>query len=123
GLDFTGGLGPPPAPLRRLLPVYTRGAELVPVATLATRRTGVLVRDLDGPVAEVALDRVSVLEGRHVVQQFREVEAVGSDEEALHRVGALLEASGAKPGAGRPKLFRALGLDVPDEPEPLSASA
>src|SRR5215831_17060776 len=60
-LEFPGSTGPPPEPLRRLLPVYTRGAELVPVATLATRRTGVLVRDLDGPVAEVALDRVSVL--------------------------------------------------------------
>jgi CHAD domain-containing protein len=119
-VEFPGTPDPPPDPLRKLLPLYTRGAELVPVATLATRRSGVLVQDLDGPVAEVVLDRLSVLEGRHVVRQFREVEVelVGGDEDVLHRVGALLEASGAKPRDGRPKLFRALGLDAPEAPRP-----
>ena len=124
-VEFPGTPGPPPAALRRLLPVYTRGAELQPVATLATRRAGVLVRDLDGPVAEVVLDRVSVLDGRQVVQQFREVEVelVGDDEDVLHRVGVLLEAAGARPTAGRPKLFRVLGLPVPDAPRPPATSA
>jgi CHAD domain-containing protein len=124
-VDFPGTQGPPPAPVQGLLPVYTRGAELLPVATLATRRSGVLVRDLDGPVAEVVLDRVSVLENRHVVQQFREVEVslVGGDEDVLHRLGFLLEGAGAKPNPGRPKLFRALGLDVPSPPARPDASA
>jgi CHAD domain-containing protein len=123
--EFPGTPGPPPDPVRKLLPVYTRGAELVPIATLATRRSGVLVRDLEGPVAEVVLDRVSVLDGQRVAQRFREVEIelVGNDEDVLHRVGVLLEASGAKPRAGRPKLFRALGLDAPEAPPPPSASA
>src|SRR5262249_19572167 len=42
------GRGPSMTPLstlRNLLTVYARGAELVPIATLATRRSGVVVKD------------------------------------------------------------------------------
>src|SRR5262245_12630604 len=87
--------GPPtavPPELCRLVSVYTRGAEPAPVATLLTRRSGVLVRDLQGPVAEVVLDSVSVFEERRVVQRFREVkvELVGRDEQALEHLGSTL---------------------------------
>ena len=120
-----GAPGPPPEALGQLLPVYTRGAELVPVATLATRRSGMLVRGIEGPVARVVLDRVSVLDGPDGMQQFREIEVepLGKDEEALDRLGVLLEASGARPGLSHPQLFRAIGLDPPREPAAPSASA
>src|SRR5262249_18497437 len=71
------GSGPPskvPDELRRLLRVYTGEADLVPIATLRTRRTGVLVRERGKPVAEVVLDSVAVLDGRMVKRRFREVE-------------------------------------------------
>src|SRR5262249_24581523 len=66
--------GPPPDQVRQLLRVDPHGAELVVIATLATRRSGVLVRDLDGPAAEVILDRVSVVDGEGAAQRFGEVE-------------------------------------------------
>jgi CHAD domain-containing protein len=120
GIDVkcAGAAVPPPDQIRKLLPVYTRGAELAAIATLASRRSGVLVRDARGPAAEVVLDRVSVVEGRAIAQRFGEVEVelLGDDEETLERLGTLLETSGAKPGTGRPTLFRALGLDYPEAP-------
>ncbi|HXJ78647.1 MAG TPA: CYTH and CHAD domain-containing protein [Candidatus Methylomirabilis sp.] len=124
-VELPGAAGPPPEAINKILLAYARGAELLPVATLAARRSGVLVRDLDSPVAEVVLERVSVLEDGHVAQQFREIEVrlIGHDEDVLQRLGALLEGSGAKPTATRPKLFRALGLDLPEAPPSPDARA
>ena len=114
-----------PPELGRLLSVYTRGADLAPIATLLTRRSGVLVRDLRGPVAEVVLDSVSVFEDRRIVQRFREVEIelVGGDEQALEHLGDALRAAGATDSDGRPKVFRALGLDLSVDHKPLAESA
>jgi enamine deaminase RidA (YjgF/YER057c/UK114 family) len=52
-----------------------------------------------------------------------EVELVGGEADVLQRLGVLLEAAGAKPMPGRPKLFRALGLEALVEPPLLDASA
>lgn len=115
----------PPDEVRRLLAVYIRGATLTPIATLLTRRSGELVRDLRGPVAEVVLDSVSVFEGRRVAQRFREVEVelVGGTEQDLQHIGAMLRAAGARESDGRPKVFRALGLDFSEEAKPLESPA
>jgi len=114
-----------PLELLRLLSVYIRGATLTPIATLLTRRSGVLVRDLRGPVAEVVLDSVSVFEDRRVTQRFREVEVelVGGDERSLEHLGAMLRAAGATDGDGRPKVFRVLGLDYSSDGKPLGPTA
>jgi CHAD domain-containing protein len=124
-LEARGGTAEPPAEVRRLLAVYTRGEALAPMATLLTRRSGVTVHDLRGPVAEVVLDSVSVREGRRVTQRFREleVELKGGTEEDLDRIGAVLRAAGARDSDARPKVFRALGLDLPPEAKPLDPSA
>jgi len=61
-----------------------------------------------------------------VAQRFREVEVelLGSGtEQDLQHIGALLRAAGARESDGRPKVFRALGLDVAAEPKPLDSSA
>ena len=125
-LEMRGSAAEPPPDVRRLLAVYTRDAALAPIATLLTRRSGVLVSDLRGPVAEVVLDSVSVFEGKRVAQRFREVEVelVGKGtEQDLQHIGALLRAAGARDGDGRPKVFRAVGLDLPDESKALDPSA
>ena len=65
----------------------------MPVATLRTRRAGVLVREHGKPVAEVVLDSVAVLDGRKVKRRFREVEVelVGAgDERVLERLATVL---------------------------------
>jgi CHAD domain-containing protein len=114
-LEWPGTPSQIPDELEHLLRVYTRQAKLVPVATLRTRRAGVLVSEHGQPVAEVVLDSVSVLDGRKVKRQFREVEVelVGrGDDRVLERLGAVLRANGATESAGTPKVFRALGLDI-----------
>jgi CHAD domain-containing protein len=114
-LEVPGRAGSPPDDLRDLVAPYVRGAALVPVATLRTRRRTTRVRDLAGPVADVVLDDVQVVEGRRAVRRFREVEIeqIGGDEAAFERVAAAVRGAGATAGDGRPKLFRALGLPAP----------
>jgi CHAD domain-containing protein len=111
-LEAPGPASPVPDEFKELLTVYTRGSSLAAVATLRSRREGVRVRDLEGPVADVVLDAVQVLDGRRVVRRFREVEVelTGGDEAALERLGGMLREAGASDGDGRPKLFKALGL-------------
>ena len=125
-LELPGSSSRMPDELGRLLRVYTREADLGPIATLRTRRTGVLVRERGRPVAEVVVDSVGVLDGRKVKRRFREVEVelVGTGDEAvLERLGALLRAGGATESEGTPKVFRALGLDVSVEVKPPGPSA
>jgi CHAD domain-containing protein len=119
-----------PAELVSLLTANHRGAALEPAVTIRTLRRAYELRDRSGAVlAEVADDTVSVLDGRKVVGQFREVELERRDGGAklLDKVDAALQAAGAKRGALVPKQARALGEratappDLP-VPEPLPAS-
>jgi CHAD domain-containing protein len=93
-----------------LLVAFLRGRELRQVARLRTRREVVLA---DG--AEIVDDSVAVLEGQRITRRFREleVELVGGDEATLLRLRDELERAGATEGELRPKLYRALDLDVP----------
>ena len=125
-LEWPGSPSRLPEGLERLLGVYTRGATLGPVATLRTRRTGVLVSEHGKPVAEVVLDSVAVVDGRKVKRRFREaeIELVGrGDERVLERLAAVLRENGATESAGTPKVFRALGLDVEVDATPPDPSA
>jgi CHAD domain-containing protein len=107
--------GPPARPPQRfvgLLVAYLRGAELVRVARLRTRRQGLRA---DG--AEVVDDSVAVLDGQRVTSRFREleVELIDGDEEVLRRLERALRDAGAEPGAFKPKLYRVLDLTYPPE--------
>ena len=101
-----------PAEVRDLLKARTRGAPLSAVATLRTRRSGVVVRGAGGDVAEVVRDSVEVLDGGRPVRVFDEIEAelVGGDAKALKQLERRLRDAGACDGDGRPKLFQALDL-------------
>jgi len=109
----------PPAQMVDLVAVWAHGAPLGPVATLRSRRQGVLVRDARGPVAEVVLDSVQVLSGPSAVKRFREIEVelTGGDEADLERLEQALRAAGATDGDGRPKLLRALDIEPAPPPE------
>jgi CHAD domain-containing protein len=115
----------PPAQMVDLVTVLARGAPLVPVAILRSRRQGVLVRDARGPVAEVVLDSVQVLSGSSTVKRFREIEVelTGGDESDLERLEQALRAAGATDGDGRPKLLRALDIEPAPPPEPTPPEA
>lgn len=112
-LEQPGPPARPPAEMLALLQAHLRGASLVPVARLRTRRAGVRAQG-----AEIVEDQVAVLDGPRVARRFREleVELVGGDERALRRLEKALRRAGAEPGELRPKLYRALDLAPPPEP-------
>jgi CHAD domain-containing protein len=124
-LPVAGGADAPPAELVDLVTAWSRGEPLMPVATLRTWRQGVLVREHHGPVAEVVLDAVRVLEGPSKGARFREIEVerLGGDEADLARIAQALRAAGATDGDGRPKLLQALGLEPAGPPAPAPPEA
>jgi inorganic triphosphatase YgiF len=65
-VEVAGGPAGAPPEVDRILAGLLRGAPVTPIATLRTRRVGVLVRDLAEGFAEVVVDRVAVLEGARV---------------------------------------------------------
>ncbi|MFD0905089.1 CYTH and CHAD domain-containing protein [Actinomadura sediminis] len=109
-----------PARLAGLVAVHTRGAELLPVATLETRRTVVVLRDADGAaVAEVADDLVSAYRAEgDEPRRWREIEVeLGSGgPDLLKAAGKRLRKAGARKAKSSSKLGRLLGADVPAAP-------
>lgn len=111
----------PPLTARSLVTAYARGAQLVAVATLRTRRRRMRLLALEGddePVAELAIDEVSVVEGRRVVSRFREleVEDLRGDVELTSLADQLREA-GAIGSEPIPKVVRALGSRATAPPD------
>ena len=117
-----------PAALQAMVWSRTSGAPLVPVATIATRRTERPLLDADATVlAEVADDRVEArrllpAEGAGVaagaVQAWREleVELVEGGRDVLDAADAVLRGLGVQPAASGSKLARVLGDPPPPPP-------
>jgi CHAD domain-containing protein len=108
-LELGGPPARPPAQLLDLLTAYLRGAALVPVARLRTRREVILAQG-----AEIVDDSVAVLVGQRVSQRFREVEVelIDGDEKALGKLAKELRKAGAHETEElQPKLYRVLGLN------------
>lgn len=120
-LDLDGPPGDVPASFAALVAADVRTATLRPVARLQTRRRRTVVRGADGkPVAEVADDEVSVLDGGRVAVRFRELEvemAEGVDRAVVDAVTARLVAAGAEVAEPIPKLVAALGPPARRAPE------
>jgi CHAD domain-containing protein len=110
-LEAEGGPRKPPQEMLDLLQAHLRHGPLERVAELRTRRRGELVAR-NGATAEVTVDEVAVMDARRVQDRFVEVEVElrkGSPAQ-LDVLAAELADAGAEPGAGTPKLFRALDL-------------
>ncbi|WP_108667046.1 CYTH and CHAD domain-containing protein [Euzebya rosea] len=116
----------PPAAVTSAVAALTRGAPLVPVATLLTERTRVRVH-ADGQVAvEVTDDDVEAHVDGRLVARFRELEVEGDHDRIRREVVDRLVDAGASRSGNRPKLVRALGpaaeappdLVVPELPTP-----
>jgi CHAD domain-containing protein len=95
--------GAPPATLVRLLASHTRHGSIAPVATVCTRRSGLLAEAPESRVA-VVLDWVEVISGPDDVQAFGvvEVELVEGDAGALEAAVDVLRQAGAEPANGTP---------------------
>lgn len=110
-----------PEEVASLVRGHVRSSLLAPVGTLRTERQRVVLAASDGTaLAEVADDRVDVVEGGAVVRQFREVEVELRDTAPPELLGAVvrkLRKAGAEPAGGVAKIARALGpaaLEAPD---------
>jgi len=96
-----------------LVCAYLRREPLVVVANINTKRSGVILSDVEGlAVAEVVDDEVSVLHDGRVAARFREVEVEVADRAPPGLIDAVVRRL-RKAGAGKPdatpKLVRALG--------------
>ncbi|KOX07927.1 hypothetical protein ADL05_28005 [Nocardiopsis sp. NRRL B-16309] len=105
-----------PDELAGLVRATARGAELRPVARIATRRTEYALRDADGtPLVLVADDTVTGEATGADSTTWREVEVelADGDRALQERVGERLAAAGAVPSATGSKLLTVLGDRVP----------
>jgi CHAD domain-containing protein len=77
-----------------------------------------MVQEDGADLAEVVHDIVEVLEEGRPPRSFEEIEVelVGGDRKALRRIGKALRKAGAVPADGRPKVFQALGFELPAPP-------
>ena len=119
-----------PSELAGLVRARSRGAALVPVATVSTHRQTVNLLDADGHVlAEVADDRVSAhrQQGPAAAESWREIEVelAEGDNRLLLAVDGVLRRHGLRPSGRSAKLERVLGgeLAAPDAPAPPTTSA
>ncbi|HET7743691.1 MAG TPA: CHAD domain-containing protein, partial [Gaiellaceae bacterium] len=120
-LEEHGPPGRAPASLVVLLTAYLRGESLTRVARLKTWRKSIRT---DG--AEIVDDSVAILDGQRITGRFREleVELLDGDERTLRRLEKALRQAGATvPVAFEPKLFRALELAHPVEPQEVAPDA
>lgn len=69
----------------------------------------------EGPLADVVVDSVAVLDGRRVMQHLYEleVELTGGSDKDLPKIEKVLREAGAQEGDHRPKVFQVLGLKLP----------
>ena len=125
---FDKGPARPPSDAVDLVRALVRGGTLTPVARLRTvRHRTRITRGVDGPsVAEVALDEVSALEGRRVVERFRQAEvelADAAESSAMAPILAILVDAGARPAEPVPKIVRVLGVRAAAPPDVLAPDA
>lgn len=122
----------PPAPLVALTRVHSRGADLVPVALLNTRRRRWVLTDPDGrQLAELVDDRVSAhtMGEQTRALSWREVEvelAEHGQAKLLDRIERRLLDAGAHRATSRSKLGRLLAQQLPVQratPRPGSKSS
>ncbi|NGZ09424.1 MAG: CYTH and CHAD domain-containing protein [Nitrospira sp. LK70] len=122
-IDVIDSEAVPPASLRNLLILHLGHRKLMPVVTIRVWRRGFLVRHGRVPVAEIALDTVSVDKNGRTTQCFHEleIEQRQGGEASLRSLERQLREAGAFDHDGRPKLFRALSL--PPRTSPMQPQA
>lgn len=114
-LTYAGPADVPPAPVTDVLCAFLRGQGVQPLLQVRIRQTGRHVYDLTGPLAEVRVDTLAVLEGRRSVRTLTDlvITPVTDDAGALQRLIQMLREAGATDAEPRPLLYQVLGFDLP----------
>lgn len=108
----------PPEPFLDLLFGLLRNEACGVVAKLQTKRSGIRVQAMDGPIADIVVDRVTILDGRRATGRFSEIEIerLDGNEKELNHLKSLLRSAGAEKGDPRPKVLKALGIQLESTP-------
>src|SRR3984885_14946728 len=111
-----------PRELASLVRARTRSAQLVPVATVSTRRQAISLLDSAGQLlAEVADDRVTASRPQNLApaDTWREVEVelAGGEGDLLVAADEVLRGSGVTQSARSAKLERVLSSQLPPAPD------
>ncbi len=119
---FDGGAGRAPVEAIDLVRGLVRGGAIGPVVRLQTirHRTRVTRTADERLVSEVVDDEVSVLEGRRIVERFREIEVELADDvdpSAIAPIVDLLADAGVLISEPIPKVVRALGARAQAPPD------
>lgn len=119
---FEGGPGRVPADALDLVRGLVRDGSVRPVVRLQTvrHRTRIACDGSDRAVADVVVDDVSVLDGRRIVDRFREVEVELADDARRSTMATILEPlaqAGARIVDPIPKVVRALGARAAAPPD------
>lgn len=124
-VEVAGTQTDPPAALLEALILHRGNRKVMPVVMLRVWRSGVLVCRGRVPVAEIAVDHVTVVKNGSVIQRFREleIEQRQGDEASLRSIERGMREAGASDHDGRPKFFRALSLSAPISPVQPEAEA
>lgn len=124
-LEIPSNQPTPPEPFLDLLFGILRNEGCVSVAKLQTKRSGIRVCTIDGPLADIVMDRVTIQDGRRVTGRFSEIEIglLGGNEKELGRLETILRSAGAEDGDPRPQVVKALGLLWADDRPSVQASA
>ena len=124
-LEIPGNHPTPPEPFLDLLFGVFRKEPYASIAKLQTKRSGIRVHTIDGPLADIVMDRVTILEDRRAIGRLAEIEIelLSGHEKELRRLESLLRSAGAEEGDPRPKVVKALGLQFEIEPPALPHSA
>ena len=115
----------PPEPFMDLLFGLLRNEACGVIAKLQTKRSGIRVQGMDGPLADIVVDRVTILDGRRATGRFSEIEIelLNGNEKELNHLRSRLRSAGAEKGDPRPKVLKALGIQLESPPPTVHASA
>ena len=120
----SGAVGDVPEVLLAIVLPFVRNVKVAPIATVHTVRTPYFLFDDQGVVvAELADDRVSILDGKEVVEKFREIEVEALSPNApLIEVATVLLNAGAT-SSTQSKAASALGARAAGAPDVLEPAA
>ncbi len=115
----------PPQEFQHLFWAFFRKQDLILLGKLRTERTGQRVQSHEKKIADVTQDVMALLESRHVVRRFieLEVELLEGKKVELNQIRKILRHAGADDIPFRPKIFEALDLPSPLFPISVDSSA
>ena len=124
-LEIAGGPNQFPSEFRDLLFAVLHEDDPIPIIKLRTERQRFQVERHNKVLVEINQDSIALMEGRRIRRRFFELEIVlidGNTKDLRHITQALLKAGALKEDS-HPRVFQALNIVFPEEPQNVDPSA